>query len=89
MIVLVDTREQAPYSFSRYQGVTTGPREWETTNRLFASWKAYAERNGEHPGSVRSIGQTISKRGFMADRATVHGSTQRLVRGLSLKAGNE
>lgn len=67
----------------------TGPREWETTNRLFSSWKAYAERNGEQPGSVKSIVQTLSKRGFMADRATVHGSTQRLVRGLSLKAGNE
>jgi putative DNA primase/helicase len=44
------------------------PRAWEQTSVLFASWRSYAERNGEAAGDVRKFGPMLSKRGFLPER---------------------
>jgi putative DNA primase/helicase len=62
-----------------------GPHEWEATSRLFASWKDYAERSGERPGSVKGFSAEMTKRGFIADRKRINGPSQRLFKGISLK----
>lgn len=41
---------------------------YETTADLFASWKAWAERAGESPGSLKRFSQTMSDRGIEAKR---------------------
>ena len=41
---------------------------WDRSSDLFDSWTAYAHRAGEQPGSKKSFGMTMQKRGFKADR---------------------
>ena len=67
----------------------TGPGSWDTTARLFDSWKHYAERNGEYPGSTKAFSANLSKREFLADRRSVHGSTQRIFRGIAVQVGQD
>ncbi len=62
-----------------------GPRQWEITSRLFASWKDFSERNGERPGSVKAFSANMLKREFTPDLKRVHGTPQRLFKGISLK----
>jgi P4 family phage/plasmid primase-like protien len=63
-----------------------GPREWEVTSRLFASWKDYADRSGEQPGSVKAFSANLSKREFNPELKRVSGVVTRLYRGISLKS---
>ena len=44
------------------------PQAWTSTTVLFASWKAWADKAGEHVGSVRRFAQTMEARGFEAFR---------------------
>ncbi len=44
------------------------PQAWTSTTVLFASWKAWADKAGEHVGSVRRFAQTLEARGFDAFR---------------------
>lgn len=46
----------------------TTPRAWEQTSVLFASWRSYAECNGEAGGDVRKFGPMLSKRSFLPER---------------------
>jgi putative DNA primase/helicase len=41
-----------------------GPNQTVTTEELFQSWKAWAEKTGEYVGSMKSLSQTLSARGF-------------------------
>ncbi len=36
----------------------------EKASRLYGSWKAYADRVGETPGSIKTFGPTLESRGF-------------------------
>ncbi|MFZ1109002.1 MAG: phage/plasmid primase, P4 family [Rhodomicrobium sp.] len=43
---------------------------WTPTSNLFASWKAYAERTGEAPGSQKALTQKLKGRDFHFQRKT-------------------
>ena len=66
-----------------------GRGEWETTAKLYASWKAYADINGVHPGSIKSFSANMVKREFAADRKWVNGKTQRMFCGLAVRFNPE
>jgi putative DNA primase/helicase len=53
---------------------------WESTGALFASWRLWAEKAGEHPGTMKRFVQNLEVRGFMPER--VHAG--RGFRGLKL-----
>lgn len=44
------------------------PNAWEGSSTLFASWKASAERAGEHPGTMKRLVQNLEARGFVSRR---------------------
>jgi putative DNA primase/helicase len=46
------------------------PRAWESSSALFASWSAWADCAGEHPGSMRRFAQALETRGFYPLRKT-------------------
>jgi putative DNA primase/helicase len=62
-----------------------GPRELEAAALLYASWKQFAEENGEPPGSSKSFGGHMSRHAFEPDRATMHGKTTRIYRQIRLR----
>ena len=41
---------------------------WDRSADLFDSWTEYAQKAGEHPGTKKSFGMSMQKRGFEADR---------------------
>lgn len=41
---------------------------WEQSSALFASWKAWAEKAGEHAGSMKRLSQNLEKRGYGISR---------------------
>lgn len=45
-----------------------GPRLVCKTAELFESWKGFAERNGEHPGSAKAFSANLCKREFIPGR---------------------
>ena len=45
---------------------------WEQSTDLFASWKSWAERSGERPGTMKRFVQTLESRGYQSERKT-HG----------------
>ena len=44
------------------------PSAFEPSSGLFGSWKQWAERAGEYPGTLRRFGDKLETRGFMRDR---------------------
>jgi putative DNA primase/helicase len=46
----------------------TNAAAWERSGDLFASWKAWADRNGELPGSARRFSNNLEARGFAPRR---------------------
>ena len=42
----------------------TGPSHWTGSSALFASWKSWAEANGEYAGSLKRFSETLTTRGF-------------------------
>jgi putative DNA primase/helicase len=44
------------------------PQAWTSSSELFASWKDWAGRTGEHPGTVRRLAQNMEARGFQPMR---------------------
>ncbi len=65
------------------QECETGQGKWDPIAKLFASWQEFAARGGEEPGSKRSFGDALTKRGFRPDRLS-GGSRTRIYRGLAL-----
>lgn len=58
--------------------------KWETVSSLFASWRTYAERNGETAGTSKSFNSQMMKHGLVSTRKTVEGKTQRVFVGVQL-----
>lgn len=54
---------------------------WESTGAQFASWRSWAEKAGEHPGTMKRFVQNLEVRGFMPEWK-MHG---RGFRGLQLE----
>lgn len=54
---------------------------WDRSADLFESWAEYARKAGDEPGSKKSFGQTMQRRGFLPDK--VNGGT-RMFRGIRL-----
>jgi putative DNA primase/helicase len=44
---------------------------WETTGMLFASWRSWAEKAGEHPGPMKRFVQNLEVRGFTPERKKI------------------
>jgi putative DNA primase/helicase len=55
--------------------------KWETSRELFASWTDFAKASGEEPGTQKSFGSAMQRRGFIPHRTT----TARGFRGIRLK----
>jgi len=52
------------------------PTAWERSSALFASWKAWAARAGEQPGTNKRFGQALETRGVIPQRTrTARGFT--------------
>jgi len=62
----------------------TGGMKMDTSGNLFASWKAFAESNGENPGSTKAFSNNMAKRGFLPDKQRVYGKVQRVYRNVRL-----
>jgi P4 family phage/plasmid primase-like protien len=62
----------------------TGGMKMETSGKLFASWKAFAESHGENPGSTKIFSNNMAKRGFPHERKYFHGKQQRAFVGVRL-----
>lgn len=43
-------------------------RSWESAGDLYASWRSWADRAGEHPGSKKRLAQALEARGFIPER---------------------
>jgi putative DNA primase/helicase len=41
---------------------------WEPRSTLFASWRSWADKAGEYPGSAKRFVQNLEVRGFISDR---------------------
>jgi P4 family phage/plasmid primase-like protien len=61
-----------------------GPQHAEGSTALYASWKAWAEANGEYAGSMKRFSETLGNRGF-PKRNTAQA---RGFRGIALKDSN-
>lgn len=44
------------------------PRAWESAAGLFASWRGWAEKAGEHPGSQKRLAPALEARGFVPEK---------------------
>jgi putative DNA primase/helicase len=58
----------------------------ETAADLFASWKAFAESNGEHPGNGKALGDKLTQRdvGSVQKRHPMNGKNCKMRTGISL-----
>jgi len=63
----------------------TGAAHWSGSSALFASWKAWAEANGEYAGSMKRFSENLSARGFEKQNT----SRARGFRGLALRESND
>jgi putative DNA primase/helicase len=61
-----------------------GPRHSDSAAALFASWKGWAERAGEKPGSRARFGKTLDARGF----SPVRTMAERRYEGLMVRSGH-
>lgn len=43
-------------------------RSWERAGDLYASWRSWADRAGEHPGSQKRLAQALEGRGLIPER---------------------
>ena len=57
------------------------PTSGKPRRELFASWTDFAKASGEEPGTQKSFGSAMQRRGFMPHRTT----TARGFRGIRLK----
>ncbi|MCA1944323.1 MAG: phage/plasmid primase, P4 family [Desulfovibrio sp.] len=53
-------------------------------SELFASWKAFAERNGEDAGNAKSFANNLKKRGFLKTNKRVAGAVTHVYSGIAL-----
>jgi putative DNA primase/helicase len=58
-------------SFSRWieESCVTGPQHWGIGNRLWSSWKAWAERSNERSGTRKAFAQAMAIRGFAPSKS--------------------
>ena len=58
---------------------------WSGSSALFASWKSWAEANGEYPGSMKRFSENLGNRGFEKHDT----NKARGYRGLAIKDSND
>jgi len=63
----------------------TGPSYWSGSSALFASWKSWAEANGEYAGSMKRFSETLTNRGFEKQNTR----SARGFRGLALRDSDD
>lgn len=64
---------------------TTEPRDWDAPASLFKSWSDFAHKAGEQPGTAKSFGSTLEKRGYRRDRS--NGVRKHL--GIAVRSGSD
>jgi putative DNA primase/helicase len=64
----------------------TGPSVCDTTANLFASWTAYAQANGEKPGSTKWFSQVLQRQGYDPVSDTPGHRKKRGFLGITVKA---
>jgi putative DNA primase/helicase len=62
-----------------------GLNGFEVQAKLYTSWKAFAERQGDRPGSSKGFSENLARRGFEAGKKRVGGTQYRIFNGLSLR----
>jgi putative DNA primase/helicase len=62
-----------------------GPKESGTSDALFASWKSWADRNGETAGSAKNFKGNLVKAGFKWTKNTPHYHGRRGFLGISVQ----
>jgi len=60
-----------------------GPGKWEPVATVFKNWKAFAIASGEDPGSAKSFGGSLERRGFKRGKSPDGNS--RAFKGLALR----
>lgn len=58
---------------------------WETSAELFASWTVYARAAGDEPGTMKSFGPAMRRKGFAAYRT----KTVRGFKGIRIREGHD
>ena len=66
----------------------TGTAKTDTVATLFNSWKTFAERNGEDPGTSKTFSQAMGKAGFDAVKNTPGQHGKRGFKGVSVAPRN-
>jgi putative DNA primase/helicase len=62
-----------------------GPQKSDTQASLFASWKAFCERNGDHPGGSKTFTQMLKKAGYTPLGKTPGQRNKRGFKGISVR----
>jgi putative DNA primase/helicase len=70
--------------FGRWIEECTKPGIYESTTRLFESWKSYAEKSGENAGNSRRFAERMAQRGFESSRQRIMGPVCRVYKGIEL-----
>lgn len=68
------------------------PGRFDTCAKFYADWVAFAKEHGEEPGSNKSFGQMMKKRGFVSESMKSAGVVAKVYRGVGLhikEGGND
>jgi P4 family phage/plasmid primase-like protien len=60
------------------------PGRFDTCAKFYADWVAFAKEHGEEPGSNKSFGQMMRKRGFVAQSMRSAGVVSKVYKGIAL-----
>lgn len=60
------------------------PGRFETVAKFYADWTAFAKEHGEEPGSSKSFGQTMKKRGFVSQTMRTSGIPGKVYKNIAL-----
>jgi P4 family phage/plasmid primase-like protien len=70
--------------FGRWIEECTKPGIWESSSKLFESWKIFAERNGENAGNSKRFGERMAQKGYEPKRDRFYEALARGYRGVEL-----
>jgi putative DNA primase/helicase len=60
------------------------PGRFETVAKFYADWAAFAKEHGEEPGSSKSFGQMMKKRGFVSETMRQGGIVGKVYKNIAL-----
>jgi putative DNA primase/helicase len=60
------------------------PGRFDTVAKFYADWSAFAKEHGEEPGSSKSFGQMMKKRGFISETMRTSGIVAKVYKNIAL-----